>query len=141
MWFNKCYLVFIKVEKIPLWYDLVFDSCKCCTVCTFDQQEKVMHTSSFWELQISCKKIKGYCVDNGTEVQLIIDLTRMILMVWFSRRIEWFELFYILNNYLYSDIKPGWNCNQKYKIRRSVLTGTLFIHGLINWLLHKSLLL
>lgn len=127
--------------KSPLLWDLVFECGKCCTVCTFDQQEKVMHTSSFWELQISCKKIKGYCVDNGREFQLIIDLTRMILMVWFSRRIELFELFHILNNFLYSDIKSGWNGNQKYKIRRSLLRGSLFIHGLWNWLLHKPLLL
>lgn len=76
----------------------------------FDQQEKVMHSSSFWKLQVPCKKIKG------REAQLIIDLTRMILMVWSSRRTELFEYSCILNNYLYSDIKSGWNCNQKYKI-------------------------
>jgi len=47
-----------------------------------------MHSSSFSELHRSCKEIKSHCGDNGTEVQLIIDLTRIILLVWFSRRTE-----------------------------------------------------
>lgn len=98
---------------------MTFEICKCCTVCTFDQ----LYSSNFWELQIFSKKIKGHCVDNGRGVQLVIDLTRMILMVLFSRRAEWFEVFHILDNYLYLDIKSCWNCNQKYKMRISVLRG------------------
>lgn len=61
---------------------------KCFTVCTFDQHEQVMHSDSLWELNRSCKEIKGHCVDNGTEVQLCIDLIRMILTVWSFRRTE-----------------------------------------------------